>query len=185
MTTKFDPRAEADLDRSINTGVGNPFSPYNDVLLSQDDEQRMDDKGRLVVQGLKWSEAHSGNFMWIALWLGGHKNGDLTQLVPRGFGQTDIDLQKATLGHPYNISLGIAPDRARFNIPTVGACLELPIDLGDDPLKQQYVTEWIVETVTEALFNRRLAEAMKTSGDLDSLAVLIAAAAERAIGALL
>lgn len=159
---------------NIKTGVGNPLSPYTDELLSVDDEKRIDDKGRLVANGLLWSEAATNHYIWVALWSGS----ELTQLVPGGRGQSDIDLGKVYSGD-WKLSIGISQGKPRFNLPTVGAAFELPMDLGDDPIKRQYIAEWLSETIAEALVDRGLPMDKERLGDL---AILVAEASNRAIG---
>jgi hypothetical protein len=164
-------------DQSILTGVGNPLNPYNDELLSSEDEKRIDDKGRLVTQGLLWSKAATGHYIWVALWSGT----ELTQLVPGGKGQSDIDLSNVYSGD-WSLSIGISVGKPRFNKPTVGAAFELPMDLGEDTIKRQYIAEWLCETIAEALQDRGLPMDTKQMGDL---AILVADASNRAIGAVL
>ncbi len=182
---EWDPRGEEAFNPDIKTGVGNPLSPYNDELLSEDDEKRVDDKGLLVVHGKTWGESSTNKYLWIALWLGGHENGDITQLVPGGRGQSDIDMSRLTLGTPWSISLGVSEGKPRFNIPTVGACLEIPDDLGDDVLKQKYVIEWLVDTVDESLQNRKLGHIRSDPGNWQELAHKVAAGADIALGNIL
>lgn len=169
-------KLEEDLDPRYKTGVGNPLSPYNDVLLSAEDEKRMDDKGNLVVEGLPWSQVPTNRYLWVALWWGS----ELTQLVPGGKGQTDTRL--GWWSGRYNLSMGISVGPPRFNKATIGACIEVPADLADDPLKKQYMVEWLVATVQEALEARKLGVPADKQGDLG---VVVATMAERAIGSVL
>jgi hypothetical protein len=182
---QWDDRAEEALNPDIHTGVGNPLDPYNDELLSEEDEKRLDDKGRLVVHGKPWSAVPTGEYLWTALWLAGHPNGDITQLVPGGRGQSNIYLGDACQDTPWSLSLGISPGKPRFNIPTVGACLEVPDDLGDDPLKQRYVIEWLVDTVHESLRDRELGHIASQAGLWEDLGDKVALAADIALGKLL
>ena len=161
----------------LATGVGNPLSPYTDELLSVDDEKGIDDKGLKIVEGLLWSKAATDTYLWVSLWVGN----ELTQLVPGGTGQSDISLDSIFSGG-WSLSLGISQGKPRFNLPTVGAALELPHDLGDDAIKRQYVAEWLSNTVVEALQDRQLDVKDAPLGDL---ALLIADASNRAIGTVL
>jgi hypothetical protein len=161
------------MDREIKTGVGNPLDPYNDELLSVEDEKRLDDKGRLVVHGKPWSSASTGLFLWSALWVGD----EITQLVPGGKGQSDIDLS-GLYKRKWTLSIGLSQGRPRFNLPCVGASIEVPSDIGDDSLKQKYLGEWLVATVLESLENRDL----PVSKDImDELALKVSFSADRAI----
>jgi hypothetical protein len=161
---------------NISTGVGNPLSPYTEELLSVEDEKRLDDKGDLITSGLLWSQSHTDTYMWIALWRGT----ELTQLVPGGKGQSDISLEMLWSG--WSLSIGISPGRPRFNLGTIGAALEVPSDLGEDPIKSQYIAEWIGDTIAECLGTAGL----RTSSDkLKDLGLLVSTAADRAIGTVL
>ena len=162
---------------TIESGVGNPLSPYNDELLSVEDEKRIDDKGRLVAEGLLWSDAATDNYIWGALWTGT----ELTQLVPGGRGQSDIDLGKVYSGN-WKLSIGISQGKPRFNKATVGAAFELPMDLAEDAIKRQYIAEWLSETIAEALVDRGLPMDKERLGDLS---ILVAEASNRAIGTVL
>lgn len=161
----------------LATGVGNPLSPYTDELLSADDEKGIDDKGLKIVEGLLWSKAATDLYLWVALWVGD----ELTQLVPGGTGQSDISLDSVYDGG-WSLSLGVSKGKPRFNLPTVGASLEIPYDLGDDSIKRQYVAEWLVNTTVEALSDRQLDTGHTPLGDL---ALLLGDAANRAIGSVL
>lgn len=167
---------EEDLDPRFKTGVGNPLSPYRDSLLSAEDEKRLDDRGNLVVMGLPWSQVPTNRYLWIALWWG-H---EITQLVPGGSGQTDTSL--GWYPGEWNLSMGISVGPPRFNKPTVGACIEIPSDLGQDELKRQYMVEWIIETTRESLEDRSLRVPEDKSQDLG---VVVASMAERAIASVL
>lgn len=176
-SSTWDIRAEEDLNPSIATGVGNPLSPYNDEVLSEADEKRLDDKGKLIADGLLWSQASTDRYIWVALWSGK----ELTQLVPGGRAQSDIDLEKIYAGS-WQLSIGVSEGKPRFNLPTVGAAFELPSDLGEDSIKRQYIAEWLSETVAESLENRGLPTNKQQLGDL---ALLVAEASNRAISSVL
>lgn len=164
-------------DTTIQTGIGNPLSPYTDEILSEADEKRIDDRGHLVAEGLLWSEAHTDTYIWTALWRGS----ELTQLVPGGKGQSDISLE-SIYGGGWSLSLGISQGKPRFNKPTVGAAFELPSDLGEDKIKRQYIAEWLSDTIRESLQDRKLPIDKSKMGDL---ALLVSNAANRAIGTVL
>ena len=143
-----------ELDPSIKTGVGNPLSPYTGELLSEDDEKRVDDKGHKVAHGLLWSEAKSGRWLTVALHTAETLNAQ-TPLVAR----TDMDLNKVIFnskGKRWTLSLMTSEVLPRFYHSTVGAALELPIDLAVDSIKRGYVSEWLVNTCDEALKERKL-----------------------------
>ena len=116
----------------------------------------MDDKGRKVIHGKLWSDAHTNIFLVVAL----HGKDKATCLTPK-VGQCDVDIRNAlvdSLGQDrWTMSIMTTVGRPRFLHATVGACLELPEDLAEDSLKVRYVTEWLVTTCSEALRDRRLA----------------------------
>ena len=164
------------MDDTIKTGVGNPLSPYTNELLSEEDEKRVDDKGQLVTRGNLWSASGTGTFIWTALWVGQ----EITQLVPGGRGQTDIDL--GNLWRSWNLSIGLSEGRPRFNRPTGGAALEVPYDLAEDDIKRQYVAEWLSETGAESFQERDL---VVPKDKMKDLAMAVSVSANRAIGTLL
>jgi hypothetical protein len=143
-----------ELDPSIHTGVGNPLSPYNDELLSEEEEKRIDDKGRLVTRGKLWSEASTGLYLVVALHIQDALGRELRSVSPL-LGRADIDLSAATKGK-WTLSIAASKEKPRFYHPVVGACLELPDDLALDDIKRQYVVEWLVNTVDESFRDRSL-----------------------------
>lgn len=132
------------MDDKPIVGQGHPLDPDRHKVLSADDEKRIDEKGRPVVDGKLWSDSGTGMYLVIAL----HTkpmNSD-----PRLTGYTELNLGMGG----YLLSMGVSRGKPTFTHDTVGACLELPDDLGSDELKRQYVTEWICNTVIEALADR-------------------------------
>ncbi len=138
---------EDDDGKKIGTahiGVGDPRNPHSNLTAS--DEKRLDPQGDPVVEGLPWSEAGTGLYLLVALsptptWptAGNNYNGcshGLSRLP--GAGEARL-LVGTSLGKP------------AFATPVIGACLELPVDLGTDSVKRRYVAEWIAHTAVEAL----------------------------------
>jgi hypothetical protein len=116
-------------------GVGHPDFQE---MLSADDEKRVDEKGRAVVDKEVWSRTGTSLYLTIAackspLLVDRHYQGAVKVV----FGDTRL-VCIATMGKPV------------LGTENVGAALEIPSDLGDDPLKSKYVTEWIIETMKEA-----------------------------------
>ena len=107
------------------------------------DTKKVDDKGNPIVLGKPWSEVATD------LWL--------NVLVFKG--ATSIRLDRRWTGRnirlpfPQDVWIHISATRGKpvADQPTWGGCLEIPADLGDDKLKQQYVTEWFICTVREAM----------------------------------
>lgn len=106
------------------------------------DPVRVDAAGRPVVHGKPWSQCSTGVFLNVLVSIG-----------------HPVRLDRRWTGR--NIYLPFGPDVwlhisacrgvPTASVPTWGACLEVPSDLGDDELKQTYVTEWFIETVREAV----------------------------------
>lgn len=124
-------------------GQGHPLDPNRHQVLSQDDEKRIDDKGRPIVEGKLWSDCSTGLYLVVAL----HSQTMRCDRVIKG--QTEVDTQK-----DFKLTLGVTLGRPTFGVPVVGACLEIPEDLGTDKIKQQYVSEWLADTVFEAFDDR-------------------------------
>jgi hypothetical protein len=123
---------------------GHPMDPNRGVLLSEDDEKSIDEEGRPIIGGKLWSQAHTGAYLCVAV----------------VYGDQDISTGKTMIG--YRKLGGKATDeryvhifcsigKPKINQRYAGACLEVPSDLGDDEIKQKYVTEWVLSTAAEAL----------------------------------
>ena len=169
-----------ELDPSIKTGVGNPLSPYTGELLSEDDEKRVDDKGHKVAHGLLWSEAKSGRWLTVAL----HDQETLRSQTPL-VAQTDMNLNKVvynTKGKRWTLSLTTSEVLPRLYHASVGAALELPLDLANDSIKRGYVSEWLINTCDEALKDRKLSIRKDAR---DHLAAALADAASQTISKVL
>ncbi len=106
------------------------------------DPQKVDDTGRSVVHGKPWSECGTGIFLNVAVSKG-------RALFPEG--RATGRSFKLPFGTEVWLNIFAAPGTMKFYIPTWGAALEIPSDLGDDPLKQTYVTDWFIATVKEAV----------------------------------
>jgi hypothetical protein len=123
----------------MKVGIGHPDDPYKDQLLTVEEEQSIDDKGRRVVNGLVWSKAKTGLYLVICL-----SHGDIKS-KNKVIGRTNINLGVSD----YILGVMTSYGKPSFNKPHVGACLELPSDLGKDELKKKYITEWITNTTEE------------------------------------
>lgn len=120
---------------------GHPL--YDHKQFSPDDEKKVDIKGDAVVDGLPWSAAKTGT--WLTLF--GFKKPEgqtIGHLLPPG-----ADWFPLTEGVQF--MMAVTPFKPRFVVPGWGACIELPSDLGDDALKRDYLTQWMVETTKEIL----------------------------------
>ena len=134
----YTPGARPGVARPLgdNAGVGDPSSKYFGEMLSAEEEKRIDEKGELVVHGKAWGEAATGLYLTL-----------FAPKVPRDFkvpyGEV-LPLNDRTL-----LWMDAGLGRPRAPAEGYGISLELPSDLGRDPLKARYVSEWIIETVKE------------------------------------
>jgi hypothetical protein len=123
-------------------GQGHPMDPNRGQLLSEDDEKRIDEEGRPIADGLLWSEAASGAYVFVAV-----SSEPLT--ADRTLIGAHASASPATQGR--HMTIGCAVGKPRFHQPFYGACLELPSDLGRDEIKRDYVAQWLANTAAEAL----------------------------------
>ncbi len=131
----------ADLPDPI-VGQGHPLDPNRGKVLSEDDEKRIDEQGRPIVDGLLWSKAASGAYLWVTASREAVGSNSHTLI-----GASCI---KKNLGG-VQLTLGCAIGVPTFSVPTAGACLELPTDLGRDAAKRDYVAQWLAHTAAESL----------------------------------
>lgn len=158
-------------------GEGHPLDPNRGKLLSHDDERRIDEKGRPVVDGKLWGDAHTD--MWLVV------NMHVAPYYPDRLvvGRTEIALGEA-FGGAGSTKLSIAVSKKGkpvFMHEIVGGCLELPDDLGSDAAKRQYVIEWLLGTVFECFEVRQIALPDKKSQTMQDFGMALAAAAQKAI----
>jgi hypothetical protein len=121
-----------------HVGSGDPSGKYFGEMLSEDEEKRVDEKGRKVVEGLTWGLASTG----LYLTLFAPKN-------PRDFSSPYGEVLALT--DRCYLWMDVGRGRVKTPVEGVGLCLELPSDLGSDALKAQYVSEWVIATVKEIL----------------------------------
>ena len=105
------------------------------------DPQKVDDTGQPVVLGKAWSECSTGLFLNVLVTPNAPARIDLQ------FKGDNIYLVDANLWLHISSTLG----KPSSSMACVGACLEIPSDLGQDTLKQQYVTEWVIATIRESV----------------------------------
>ena len=104
------------------------------------DPKKIDDTGRPIVRGKPWSECSTGLFLNVMV-----THSEIT--LDRKWTGRNVYLAAS------NLWLNISSTMGRpISIEAMwGSCLEIPSDLGQDPLKQQYVTEWFISTVSESV----------------------------------
>jgi hypothetical protein len=78
------------------------------------------------------------------------------------------------------LSIYSSQGKPTFNHESVGACFELPDDLGQDATKRQYLVEWLTETVKECFELRKIPI---PKDKVEDLAIAVAMAAEKSIEA--
>jgi len=125
----------------ITTGVGDPSSPYFKQLLTEDDEARLDTKGNPVVEKSRWGDCGTGLYLVVAANVGDH---------PAALDRKSLGGGSFKYAH-VNITVVTTKGKPTMNAVFSGACLELPVDLGEDELKRRYVVEWLVDTASEAM----------------------------------
>ncbi len=133
-------KREEDLPRPI-VDHGHPLDPNRGVLMTEDDEKRIDDQGRPIVDGLLWSKAASGAYIFVVV-----SKETLTSnktLIGATLIEKQLDGRK--------LSIGCTIGKPTFGVTHYGACLEIPTDLGRDGIKRDYVAQWLAHTAAEAL----------------------------------
>jgi hypothetical protein len=93
----------------------------------------------------------------------------------------EITLPTAFSTSGRKLTIGSTTGKPRCVTSSWGACLELPDDLGRDPIKQQYVVEWLVNTLLESLEMSGCSIPPVMSGDRREVGLWVQGAAERAI----
>ena len=110
-------------------------------MLTEEEEKKVDDKGNLVVYGATWSSVPTGIFLSVYA----------TPPVSNPARVTNCSKWFRATRRTKNARFIIATSfgRPAWDQEGVGCCLELPGDLGQDTLKQQYVVEWLMHTMVE------------------------------------
>ena len=121
--------------------VGDPIKSMKDMdKFTAAEQTRMDDQGNLVVTGLSWSEAATN--VYLAFFLSAQKPSLLLPVESLGLIQKEFRRGWA--------SLSVTHGKPTWSDSGFGACLELPSDLAEDPIKTIYVGEWLSTTALEA-----------------------------------
>lgn len=151
----------------LQVGIGDPTKP----TLTAEEEKRVDADHNPIVDGLVWSEASTDIFLTIF----GTKDG----AGPIGINKRAVG-ETLDLGNGLRILLATTVGKPTFSLEGWGASLELPVDLARDPLKMQYVMEWLIDTTQEVLVATKLGIPEKRVHDF---ALWLHAAANKTIGA--
>lgn len=159
-------------------GQGHPLDPNRGKLLSVDDEKRIDEKGRPVVDGKLWGDSATGMYLIVMM----HDSIFMTEKPV--VGRTEIALGGAFLAGSCKLSIAVHKHgKPTFLHEIVGACLELPDDLANDKQKRQYVIEWMVSTVLECFEVRKIRLPSPDSSTMKDLMLAVSAAGQKAIEA--
>ena len=129
---------EVVLDPNVQTGQGNPASRHYGELLSSEEEKRIDADDRVVVDRLLWGKAATG----LYLTLYGTRYDEPVQV------DREMSGQSLWLGNTL-LTVAVTLGKPRWWREGFGLSLELPSDLGSDESKQDYVTQWVIETTKE------------------------------------
>lgn len=124
---------------------GFPDHDPRSKIANTDDAKIVDEKGLAVVQGAPWSSVGTGKFLTIA-----HIHSSKANIAAPG------GMVHAVARVTPHVVVALTGGRATFDTEFFGASLELPADLGDDPLKRQYVGEWIGGTWAEIVVAKDL-----------------------------
>ena len=159
-------------------GHGHPMDPNRGKLLSVDDEKRIDEKGRPVVDGKLWGDSATGMYLIVMM----HDSVFMTEKPV--VGRTEIALGGAFLAGSCKLSIAVHKQgKPTFLHEIVGACLELPDDLANDKQKRQYVIEWMVSTVMECFEVRKIRLPSPQSATMQDLMMAVSVAGQKAIEA--
>ena len=115
------------------------FPPGHPLHNHTQDPHLIDESGRPIAYKKPWSQVSTDIYLNVLV------------------AQAPVRLDRRWTGRNIRIGedwLHISSSRGvpTADIATYGACLELPSDLGDDALKQTYVTDWFIATVNEAMY---------------------------------
>ncbi len=129
---------EVHMDPSIKTGVGNPTSKFYGQLLSEEEEKSIDANDNLIIAKSTWGKVATGLYLSI---LGTREEQSIGSDRPyKG--------QSLWLGNTM-LTVAVTSGKPRWNRECFGMAIELPSDLGLDEMKQDYLTQWVIETTKE------------------------------------
>lgn len=117
--------------------VGHPLA--REKNLTPSDEKRVDEQGRPIVTREPWSQVHTGIYLSLC---GSREPLHVLEMQNTNGMGTEVGGLFVTL----TTTVGYRPG---FSKEAWGISLELPADLGHDTLKQGYVMEWLVASMTE------------------------------------
>ena len=160
----------------IKTGIGDPSSPHFGSVLTHDEERRIDDKGNPIVEGLPWGDSSTGLYLTLAVVA--TQQHLMSNRVTLGGSTFPVSLALSPLG--LQMSVITTQGIPTFSLPTSGASLEIPSDLGQDSIKRKYVVEWLRDTAAESLALAGV-DLSKNKAAYQHLGLTVAMAAENAI----
>lgn len=130
----------------MRVGMGLPGAEKE--LLSVDEEKSIDEHGQKVVSKLPWSKVSTGLYMTLFVALVAAPDGEA---YGKAFCDREMCGDRTLVGPNHQLLICGTRGKPKFNLAGWGASLEMPSDLASDSLKKQYVTEWLVHTLTELL----------------------------------
>lgn len=140
-------------DGVVGTGHPDPKHPSNQH--QGDAAKLVDYTGNPVVSQKPWSAAKTG--LYISIGLSRTKPTEMKYPeYMHARGKTNLHLWPQGTAWVFIATSEGVP---RWSTDVWGASLELPDDLGRDKLKQQYVMEWMRETLAESLTHASQADA--------------------------
>ncbi len=125
-------------DPNIHTGAGNPTSKFYGQLLSEEEEKSIDANDNLIVSKSTWGKVGTG--LYLSLY-------GTREETPIGCDRA-YNGQSLWLGNTM-LTVAVTLGKPRWTKQGFGLSLELPSDLGLDEMKQDYLTQWVVETTKE------------------------------------
>ena len=153
----------------VTTGVGDPGSKFYGELLSSEEEKKIDSSGELVVSKAPWSLVPTDLYLSIV--------GTRTQVsvaCDRAFRGDSLWLGNTLL------TVVVTTGKPKFISEVWGLALQLPSDLGQDALKQDYLTQWVIATTKEIFIG---CETVLPKGKEDTLALWLVSTVDKYIRA--
>jgi hypothetical protein len=151
----------------LQVGIGDPTKPS----LTAEEEKRVDADHKPIVDGLVWSAASTDIFLTI---FGTRMDSGFVGI------SRPAAMDSLIMENGLRLVLTTTYGKPTFSVEGWGASLELPVDLARDPLKMQYVMEWLIDTTQEVLVCSKLGIPDKRVHDF---ALWLHAAANKVIGA--
>lgn len=157
-------------------GMGHPDPSHPTNRIRGDEKRIFDYEGRPVVHGMPWADTGTG------LWLFMIMTPDYPTTPDAPVGAKEPRMGIWTVGG-VSFAVGVCEGRPKWSNQAVyGNAMELPVDLGRDPMKQTFVTDWLKDTALECLVEAVDKHGFTgIPGDSAKMGRFITGAAEKAI----